>query len=155
MRFVGAAVQQFGQEEIQTLEKDGKIAVEINGNFVDLNIEEVEITSQDIEGWLVTNQGGLTVALDVHITEALRKEGIARELINRIQNIRKETGLEVTDTIHLSLEEDTALKEAVLENESYIKSETLTNTLEFSAALEEGVVVEFDAIKTKLLICKS
>jgi isoleucyl-tRNA synthetase len=155
MRFVGAAVQQFGQEEIQTLEKDGKIAVEINGNFVDLNIEEVEITSQDIEGWLVTNQGGLTVALDVHITEALRKEGIARELINRIQNIRKETGLEVTDTIHLSLEEDAALKEAVLENESYIKSETLTNTLEFSAALEEGVVVEFDAIKTKLLICKS
>ena len=155
MRFVGAAVQQFGQEEIQTLEKDGKIAVEINGNFVDLDIEEVEITSQDIEGWLVTNQGGLTVALDVHITEALRKEGIARELINRIQNIRKETGLEVTDTIHLSLEEDTALKEAVLENESYIKSETLTNTLEFSTALEEGVVVEFDAIKTKLLICKS
>jgi isoleucyl-tRNA synthetase len=155
MRFVGAAVQQFGQEEIQTLEKDGKIAVEINGNFVDLNIEEVEITSQDIEGWLVTNQGGLTVALDVHITEALRKEGIARELINRIQNIRKETGLEVTDTIHLSLEEDAALKEAVLENESYIKSETLTNTLEFSTALEEGVVVEFDAIKTKLLICKS
>jgi isoleucyl-tRNA synthetase len=63
--------------------------------------------------------------------------------------------LEVTDTIHLSLEEDAALKEAVLENESYIKSETLTNTLEFSAALEEGVVVEFDAIKTKLLICKS
>ncbi len=155
MRFVGAAVQQFGQEEIQTLEKYGKIAVEINGNFVDLNIEEVEITSQDIEGWLVTNQGGLTVALDVHITEALRKEGIARELINRIQNIRKETGLEVTDTIHLSLEEDAALKEAVLENESYIKSETLTNTLEFSTALEEGVVVEFDAIKTKLLICKS
>ena len=155
MRFVGAAVQQFGQEEIQTLEKDGKIAVEINGNFVDLNIEEVEITSQDIEGWLVTNQGGLTVALDVHITEALRKEGIARELINRIQNIRKETGLEVTDTIHLSLEEDAALKEAVLENESYIKSETLTNTLEFSTALEEGVVVEFDTIKTKLLICKS
>ena len=155
MRFVGAAVQQFGQEEIQTLEKDGKIAIEINGNFVDLNIEEVEITSQDIEGWLVTNQGGLTVALDVHITEALRKEGIARELINRIQNIRKETGLEVTDTIHLSLEEDAALKEAVLENESYIKSETLTNTLEFSTALEEGVVVEFDAIKTKLLICKS
>ena len=155
MRFVGAAVQQFGQEEIQTLEKYGKIAVEINGNFVDLNIKEVEITSQDIEGWLVTNQGGLTVALDVHITEALRKEGIARELINRIQNIRKETGLEVTDTIHLSLEEDAALKEAVLENESYIKSETLTNTLEFSTALEEGVVVEFDAIKTKLLICKS
>ena len=155
MRFVGAAVQQFGQEEIQTLEKDGKIAIEINGNFVDLNIEEVEITSQDIEGWLVTNQGGLTVALDVHITEALRKEGIARELINRIQNIRKETGLEVTDTIHLSLEEDAALKEAVLENESYIKSETLTNILEFSTALEEGVVVEFDAIKTKLLICKS
>ena len=155
MRFVGAAVQQFGQEEIQTLEKDGKIAIEINGNFVDLNIEEVEITSQDIEGWLVTNQGGLTVALDVHITEALRKEGIARELINRIQNIRKETGLEVTDTIHLSLEEDAALKEAVLENESYIKSETLTNTLEFSTALEEGVVVEFDTIKTKLLICKS
>jgi isoleucyl-tRNA synthetase len=154
MRFVGAALQKFGQEEISKLEKDGKISLEINGKFVDLAINEVEISSQDIEGWLVANQGNLTVALDVTLTDTLVKEGIARELINRIQNIRKESGFEVTDKIQIYIEKNPLIESAVSENESYIKSETLTETLVFEDLLSKGVVVEFDDIKTKLLICK-
>tara|TARA_B100000809_G_scaffold4361_1_gene4624 strand:- start:43874 stop:47281 length:3408 start_codon:yes stop_codon:yes gene_type:complete len=155
IRFVGAAVQTFTQDDIATLEKDGKMSLEINGKSVDLTLEEVEISSQDIEGWLVANQGGLTVALDVTINEQLRKEGVARELINRIQNIRKDSGFEVTDKIHLIIEDNAILKEAVLENEAYIKTETLTNSLEFTESISEGVEIEFDDIKSKLLISKN
>jgi isoleucyl-tRNA synthetase len=155
MRFVGAEIQKFEQEDINKLEKEGKISLEINGKFVDLTIDEVEISSQDIEGWLVANQGGITVALDVNISAELRKEGIARELINRIQNIRKESGFEVTDKIELSIENNAELKEAVLDNENYIKTETLTNNLKFEDIVTEGIEVEFDTIKTKLLITKS
>lgn len=155
MRFVGAAVQNFSQEDIAKLEKEGKISLEINGNVVDLSTDEVEISSQDIEGWLVANQGGLTVALDVHITDSLKKEGIARELINRIQNIRKDSGLEVTDQIKLTIENHAILQEAVVENELHIKNETLTKSLEFVAEVsEEGVAIEFDDIKSKVLISK-
>ena len=155
MRFVGAAVQKFTQDDISQLEKEGKISLEINGKFVDLYTEEVDISSQDIEGWLVANQGGLTVALDVTISNELRKEGIARELINRIQNIRKDSGFEVTDKIELTIEDNAVLKEAVLENEAYIKRETLTNSLEFIASIPQGVEIEFDDIKSKLLITKN
>jgi isoleucyl-tRNA synthetase len=155
MRFVGAAVQKFTQDDIAILEKYGKMSLEINGKFVDLTLEEVEISSQDIEGWLVANQGGLTVALDVTINEQLRKEGVARELINRIQNIRKDSGFEVTDKIHLIIEDNAILKEAVLENEAYIKTETLTSSLEFTKSISKGVEIEFDAIKSKLLISKN
>ncbi len=154
MRFVGAAVQKFTQEDIATLEKEGKISLEINGKFVDLTTDEVEISSQDIEGWLVANQGGITVALDVNISDKLKKEGVARELINRIQNIRKESGFEVTDKIKLSIENNDILTNAIQENENYIKNETLTNDLEFVETVENGIEVEFDDIKTKLLICK-
>ena len=154
MRFVGEAVNKFTQDDIQKIEKDGKISIEINGKSVDLTTEEVEISSQDIEGWLVANQAGLTVALDVTISDALRKEGVARELINRIQNIRKDSGFEVTDKIKIQLENNTILEEAILENETYIKSETLTEELVFVASLTEGVEIEFDDIRSKLLICK-
>ena len=155
MRFVGNALQKFGAKEIQTLEKYGKISVEINGKFVDLLLEEVEISSQDIEGWLVANQGSLTVALDSCISESLRNEGIVRELINRVQNLRKDAGLEVTDTIQITLQNDAALETAVLENERYLKNETLTDHLEFKTSLSQGEEIAFDGIKTKLLISKS
>jgi isoleucyl-tRNA synthetase len=154
MRFVGAAVKDFTQEDIANLEKEGKISLKINEKVVDLTIEEVEISSQDIEGWLVANQGGLTVALDVQISDVLRKEGIARELINRIQNLRKEAGFEVTDQIQLTIEDNSVLQEAISENESYIKSETLTKELSFNSVVEDAVVIEFDDINTKLKINK-
>ena len=126
----------------------------IAGNDVILTLEDVEITSQDIEGWLVANSNGITVALDITISPALKQEGIARELVNRIQNIRKDSGFEVTDKIKVQLKRNGILEEAILENEAYIKSETLTSDLVFVDELENGTEIEFDDIKTMILISK-
>ncbi len=155
MRLIGAKIQKFGQEDINKIEKDGEIAIKINDNFVKLSVDEVEISSQDIEGWLVANQGNLTVALDVTITDDLRKEGNARELINRVQNLRKDSGFEVTDKIKLSVEKNKILEESVFANEQYIKNETLTNDLVFVDSLTNGVDIAFDDVETKILIEKN
>ena len=155
MGLIGAQVKNFTQEDINKIEKEGEIELKINDNFVKLSIEEVEISTQDIEGWLVTNQGGLTVALDIKITDELRKEGNARELINRVQNLRKDSGFEVTDKIKLSIEKNDILEASVKENESYIKNETLTNELVFVDALKNGTEIAFDDVETKILIQKN
>lgn len=154
MGLIANKIQGFGQEEIAELERKGEITLNISDKSVNLTVADVEITSQDIEGWLVANEGGLTVALDITISPELRKEGISRELVNRIQNIRKDSGLEVTDKITVKILEEKEIKEAVLANEDYIKSETLTHTLEFVTELSEGVDVEFDELKTRVLILK-
>ncbi len=154
MKFVGQAIQKLTQEDIAIVEKEGQISLEINGKVVDLTQSEVEITSQDIEGWLVANQGGLTVALDVTITEDLRNEGNARELINRVQNLRKESGLEVNDRIKLVVQKNDILERSIKANEGYIKSETLTSELVFLEELEKGVEITFDDVQTKILIEK-
>ncbi|CAL2105002.1 Isoleucine--tRNA ligase [Tenacibaculum sp. 190524A02b] len=154
MKLIASQIQSFSREDIATIEKEGQITVEINEKIIKLESADVEISSKDIEGWLVANAEGLTVALDVTITEDLHKEGVARELINRIQNARKESGLEVTDRIKLTFLSFADLQESVLANESYIKTETLTNELVFVEALESGIDIEFDAIKSKMLIEK-
>ena len=154
MGAVAKQIQAFGQEEIAEIERKGEISILVLGKSSILTVEDVEISSQDIEGWLVASANGITVALDITITDSLRKEGIARELVNRIQNIRKDSGLEVTDTIKVVLLEQDDIKEAVLANEEYIKTETLTHTLEFVNELAEGVEVEFDGLKTRVLILK-
>ena len=154
MGLIGAQVKNFTQEDINKIEKEGEIIVKINDNFVKLSIDEVEISSQDIEGWLVANQGGLTVALDVTISDELREEGNARELINRVQNLRKESGLDVTDKIKLSIENNAVLEQAVQSNEQYIKTETLTAELQFVKSVENGTDIEFDKVETKILIEK-
>ena len=154
MRFVGQAIQNLTQEEIAIVEKQGEISIKINEKLVNLALEEVEITSQDIEGWLVANQGSLTVALDVTITEELRGEGNARELINRVQNLRKETGLEVNDRIQLIIQKNDILERSIHANEAYIKTETLTSELVFKDLLEKGTEIAFDDVNTKILIEK-
>ena len=154
MRFIAAEVQNFTQEDIHKIEKEGEISICINEKNITLGLEDVEISSKDIEGWLVANEGSLTVALDVTITDELHKEGIARELVNRIQNARKDVGLEVTDKIKLSILEDQNLQAAIIENKEYIMSETLTLELVFIDELTNGTVVEFDTIKSKILIEK-
>jgi len=104
---------------------------------------------------LVANAGNITVALDITITESLKREGVARELVNRIQNIRKDSGFEVTDKIKVQLQNDPELEASVNENLSYIMSETLTEKLNFAADLNgNGTEIEFDDIKTKILITK-
>jgi isoleucyl-tRNA synthetase len=154
MRFVAAAVQKFTQEDINKIEKYKNISIEINGKNITLGLEDVEISSKDIEGWLVANEGALTVALDVTLTEELRKEGVARELVNRIQNARKDTGLEVTDKIKLTVLKSQNLQQSILDNRDYIMSETLTKELVFVDELDNGTEIEFDTIKSRILIEK-
>ena len=154
MRFIASEVQKFTQEDISKIEKDKNISIHINEKNITLGLEDVEISSKDIEGWLVANEGSLTVALDVTISEELRKEGVARELVNRIQNARKDSGLEVTDKIKLTLLKDQNLEQSILENKAYIMSETLTKELVFVHELKKGIEIEFDTVKSKILIEK-
>ena len=154
MRFVAQAVSSLTNEEIGAIDRDGEILIEVNGKEEKLLLEEVDITTQDIEGWLVANQGNLTVALDVSITEVLKNEGIARELVNRIQNLRKESGLEVTDKIRLYLKMDGVIDKAVELNAEYIKNETLTKELILKQEVENGNEIVFDEVNTVLFLEK-
>ena len=154
MKLIANVVGGFTSEDIKKIEQNGEISVEINGKNITLHLEDVEITSQDIEGWLVANEGALTVALDVKITEDLRKEGIARELVNRIQNLRKDSGFEVTDRIDVMLQKDENIVNAVKTNIEYIKAETLTEELEIIDLVNNGIEIAFDDVNTKLFIQK-
>lgn len=154
MKSVAQAITSFQQEEISLLEKEGEIHILVNEKNTKLTLDDVEISSQDIEGWLVANSGGTTVALDVTISPELKKEGIARELVNRIQNIRKDSGFEVTDRVEVTIQDNTLLEEAVKGNLEYIKQETLTEVLQFTEHLENGTEIAFDDITTMLGIKK-
>ena len=154
MGLIASEIQGFSQESIQNLEREGVLTLEVNGKSINLGLEDVEISSQDIEGWLVANSGSITVALDVTITEELRKEGIARELVNRIQNLRKEAGFEVTDKIDIKLQKDGSVEQAVISNLAYIKAETLTADLVFEELIENGTEVAFDEVTTRIVIEK-
>ncbi|WP_452227346.1 isoleucine--tRNA ligase [Lacinutrix cladophorae] len=154
MKAIAGEIQKFTAEDIKKIEQNGVLDVEVNGKSITLELSDVEITSQDIEGWLVANEGNLTVALDVTITEELRKEGIARELVNRIQNLRKDSGFEVTDRIDVKLQKEDQIVKAVETNIEYIKTETLTETLEIVEQIDNGIEIAFDAINTKLFITK-
>ncbi|NQY00542.1 MAG: isoleucine--tRNA ligase [Flavobacteriaceae bacterium] len=154
MKSIANAVKEFTKDDINHIEKVGEISVEIDEKMITLELADVVISSKDIEGWLVANEGSLTVALDVVISDKLRKEGIARELVNRIQNARKDTGFEVTDKIKLTILKFEHLEQSIEANKDYIISETLTGKLEFTDELPEGIDVEFDGIKSKILIQK-
>ncbi len=154
MGLIAKEIQNLSAEQINELETKGELSLVISGNSIILTSDDIEISSQDIPGWLVANANGITVALDITLTEELIKEGIARELVNRIQNLRKESGFEVTDKIKVHLQPSDSLEKAVLANEDYIKSETLTDTLVFVDDLKNGTEIEFDNIKTRILISK-
>ncbi|NYJ26190.1 isoleucine--tRNA ligase [Allomuricauda sp. ARW1Y1] len=154
MKAIAAQVSALGQEDIQKMEREGELMLQLENKTVNLQLTDVEISSQDIEGWLVASSGPLTVALDVTIDETLKKEGIARELVNRIQNLRKESGFEVTDKIDIKILKDGLVENAVSSNVDYIKTETLTAELNFEEKLEEGVAISFDEVNTKLFIQK-
>ena len=154
MKFIANAIRNFTKEDIAKIEFNEKIAIELEGKIINLDLSDVEISSKDIEGWLVANEGSITVALDVTVSEELRKEGVARELINRIQNARKDKGLEVTDRIKLTVLKFEDLEESINNNKEYIMSETLTDELVFVDQLIDGSEIEFDTIKSKILIHK-
>ncbi|TQD36923.1 isoleucine--tRNA ligase [Haloflavibacter putidus] len=155
MKKVVAAIKTMGPEDIAKLEKEGQINIEINQKMTMLQLNEVEIASEDIEGWLVASNSGLTVALDVSLTPELIKEGIARELVNRIQNLRKDSGFEVTDKIEVKIKSDGMIEDAVNDNKTYIKNETLTAKLEIvESNLDNGIAINFDDVNTQLAIKK-
>jgi isoleucyl-tRNA synthetase len=154
MGLISKKIQDLSQENINELDQKGLLVIELSGNSITLARKEVEISSQDIEGLLVANSGTITVALDITLTEDLKNEGIARELVNRIQNLRKDSGFEVTDKIVVFLQKNPALEKAVNQNQTYIMSETLTREIIFKETIEEGTPIEFDEIKTILTITK-
>jgi isoleucyl-tRNA synthetase len=154
MKLIANSIQKLQANDIKQIEEKGGLDIEINGKSIRLQFDDVEITSQDIEGWLVANQGAMTVALDVTISEPLRAEGIARELVNRIQNLRKDSGFEVTDRIEVFLQADENIENAIKLNLEYIKIETLTDELHLVEQLDKGIEVCFDAISSKLHIQK-
>ena len=154
MKVVANAINAMTAKDISTIENEGEITVDINGKSVTLAPEDVEITSQDIEGWLVASSGSLTVALDVTLTDELKNEGIARELVNRIQNLRKDSGFEVTDKIEVQLQRDGKVEQAVNDNLEYIKMETLTAKLDVAEQVTNGIAIAFDDVETKLAIKK-
>jgi isoleucyl-tRNA synthetase len=154
MGLIANEIQNFSLEQINTIDKNGTITLDISGKSIILTSEDVEIASQDIPGWLVANANGITVALDITLTEELKNEGIARELVNRIQNIRKDSGFEVTDKVNVVVQKNGILENAITTNISYIKSETLTKSLVFEENVINGIEIEFDDIKTKIIISK-
>ncbi len=154
MKAIAQLISEFDQEKIKKLEKEGEIDIEINQKSTKLSLDDVLITPQDIEGWLVAGNSDVTVALDITLNPELLNEGIARELVNRIQNLRKDSGFEVTDRIDVTIQEDEKLKKAVTNNEDYIKRETLSKTITFADHVNNGTEIAFDDIKTKLLIKK-
>ncbi|WP_434037383.1 isoleucine--tRNA ligase [Formosa sp. 4Alg 33] len=154
MKLIASEIAKLTAEDIKEIEQSGTLSIEINGKSITLGREDVEIISQDIEGWLVANEGNLTVALDITISKELRQEGIARELINRIQNLRKDSGFEVTDRISVKLQRHDDIVNAVETNLEYIKVETLTAELEIIDLVNNGIDIEFDDIETKLFIEK-
>ena len=154
MKLIANAIKNLEPSDIKKIEEKGVLDIEVNGKSIRLQPNDVEISSQDIEGWLVANQGQMTVALDVTISEALKAEGIARELVNRIQNLRKDSGFEVTDRIEVFFEADEMIERAVKLNLDYIKLETLTEELHLVAELDKGIEVSFDAVNSQLYIQK-
>ena len=144
MKAVAAAVAEMSQEAIGELEKNGKYTLNLDGAEAVIEASDVEIFSEDIPGWLVANEGKLTVALEVTITEELRREGIARELVNRIQNIRKSSGFEITDKIKITISKNTQTDDAVNEYNTYICNQVLGTSLELVDEVKDGTMLEFD-----------
>ncbi len=154
MKAVSAAIQAFDQEAISKLEKEGFYSLEIDSEPLILQIHEVEISSEDIPGWLVSSKGILTVALDVTVTPELEQEGNARELVNRIQKIRKDNGYELTDRIAIKLAGIGNLEDSVKQFATYIKEEVLADKLELVDQLNEGIPVEVNEQEVKVWVNK-
>jgi isoleucyl-tRNA synthetase len=156
MRFVVAAINKWGQGEIAEIEREGKISVNLDGETIELLLEEVLITSQDIPGWSVASDQGVTVALDVTLSDELKQEGIARDLVNRIQNLRKDMGLEVQDKITIKLANDNELVNKAIEYfGEYIQTEVQALKLELTSELEGAIVLDMDDFELAVLVEKA
>lgn len=158
MKQIASAINQFGQDDIKKIEAEGNYVLNVDGQEVVIESNEVEISSQDIPGWLVATNNKLTVALDVTVTDDLREEGIAREFINRIQNLRKELGLEVTDKIRLNILEHDEINNAIKKHKDYIAVQTLADELNLLSEISDNSGTKFveidNTIQTKIRVEK-
>jgi len=154
MKMVSTALAQFTQEDIARLEKEGQYNLSIEGEPVILQIAEVEISSEDIPGWTVANKGPLTVALDVTVTPELESEGNAREFVNRIQKIRKDSGFDLTDRIEVKVSVTNGLKDSLAQFKDYICAEILADKLEFMAGIKDGTEIEINDVSLNVIVLK-
>jgi isoleucyl-tRNA synthetase len=154
MKAVSAALAQFSQEDISMFEKEGQYNLSIEGEPVILQLSEVEISSEDIPGWTVANKGSLTVALDITITPELEHEGNAREFVNRIQKIRKDSGFELTDRIEVKVAAVNGLKNSLARFNDYICAEILADKLELVPEIEDGTEIEINDTSLKVIVSK-
>ena len=153
MKGVAAAMASLEQSQIAQLENEGKLQIVVEGQDIDVEAADVEIISEDIPGWLVANEGNLTVALEVQLTDSLRKEGLARELINRIQNIRKDSGLEITDRIDVTIEPNKAIQDACGEFGDFVMTQVLADSIFFEP--NDGTEVSFDEMNVRIKVEKT
>ena len=154
MKEISTLVNSLDNHSIIELEKTGKIDLLIDKKTITFDVDDFEISSKDIEGWQVANEGNITVALDITINDELRNEGIAREVVSKIQNLRKSEGFEVTDRINLIFNGDEEIQNAINKNLDYVKSETLSNIIQFNVESSGGIDIIFDKLKTKIFITK-
>jgi isoleucyl-tRNA synthetase len=155
MKQVGTALSSLGQEQIRTLEREGALDINAGGEIVRIGKDEVEIQSEDIPGWMVASKNALTVALDVQVTEELEREGNARELVNRIQKIRKDSGFELTDRITVKLTENARLIPSITQYNSYICAEILADRLEMVPQLPHGTEIEVNDFQLLVQVSKN
>ena len=153
MKGIAAAMGNLSQEDISRLEAEGSIHLTVDGQEAVVEATDVEIISEDIPGWLVSNEGNLTVALEVELTDELRNEGMARELINRIQNLRKETGLEITDRINVTLTPSPSVEASLQGYAEYIKTQVLADSIELND--NDGVETVIDELKLNIKVVKA
>ena len=154
MKAVTLALTQLSQEDIAKFEKEENYSLPIDGETVILQVSEVEITSEDIPGWVVANKGNLTVALDVNVTTELEHEGNAREFVNRIQKIRKDSGFELTDRILVKVAAVNGMKESLAQFNNYICAEILADKLEVVPEIQDGTLIEVNNISLKVIVSK-
>ena len=154
MGLISKEIQSFTPEQINELDSKGELTLVISGKSIILSLEDVEISSQDIPGWLVANANGITVALDITLTEELKNEGIARELVNRIQNLRKDSGFELTDRVTVMVNENAALQESLIEFKDYICREILADSIQWVPEINEGTEIEVNDNLLKVVVNK-
>ncbi|GHT34304.1 hypothetical protein FACS189434_10220 [Bacteroidia bacterium] len=154
MKEIAAAFGGFSQQEISEIEKSGEYTLKLPSGDVLLAAEDVEITTEDMPGWTVTNEGRLTVALDITVTPELEREGIARELVNRIQNLRKQNGYEITDKISIRIEAKTEINDTVTDFGQYIAAQTLGKSIELVEKLDNAVELDLEDYVVRILIGK-
>lgn len=152
MKQISAAIAQMSQADIATIETQGAYEIQVENEKIVLSTEDVEILSEDIPGWLVASEGAITVALDINITEELRQEGIAREFVNRIQNIRKESDFEVTDKIKIRIQKNDLFDDALLKHSEYISNQTLASSFELVENIESENAKQVDIDETLTFI---